>query len=85
MVVRNVSRKPIKASLSVIGISMAVAVMILGSFSLDAVNYMMDFQFREAEKRQDLTVAFMKLRRRLRSFMKWTICLASKTAKRCGP
>ena len=59
MVVRNVSRKPIKASLSVIGISMAVAVMILGSFSLDAVNYMMDFQFRKAQ-RQDLTVTFVE-------------------------
>ncbi len=59
MVVRNVSRKPIKASLSVIGIAMAVAVMILGSFSLDAVNYMMDFQFRKAQ-RQDLTVTFIE-------------------------
>ena len=59
MVVRNVSRKPIKASLSVLGIGMAVAVMILGSFSLDAVNYMMDFQFRKAQ-RQDLTVTFVE-------------------------
>lgn len=59
MVVRNVSRKPVKASLSVIGIAMAVAVMILGSFSLDAVNYMMDFQFRKAQ-RQDLTVTFVE-------------------------
>lgn len=59
MVIRNVSRKPIKASLSVIGIAMAVAVMILGSFSLDAVNYMMDFQFRLAQ-RQDLTVTFVE-------------------------
>ncbi len=59
MVVRNVSRRPIKASLSVLGISMAVAVMILGSFSLDAVNYMLDFQFRKAQ-RQDLTVTFVE-------------------------
>jgi putative ABC transport system permease protein len=59
MVVRNVSRKPVKASLSVVGIAMAVAVMILGSFSLDAVNYMMDFQVRKAQ-RQDLTVTFVE-------------------------
>ncbi len=59
MVIRNVSRKPIKAGLSVLGISMAVAVMILGSFSLDAVNYMLDFQFRKAQ-RQDLTVTFVE-------------------------
>lgn len=59
MVVRNVSRKPIKAGLSVVGIALAVAVMILGSFMLDAVNYIMDFQFRKAQ-RQDLTVTFVE-------------------------
>ena len=59
MVVRNVSRKPVNASLSVLGIGMAVAVMILGSFTLDAINYMMDFQFRKAQ-RQDLTVTFVE-------------------------
>ncbi|TWT79200.1 FtsX-like permease family protein [Planctomycetes bacterium CA13] len=59
MVVRNLSRRPIKAFLSVIGIAMAVAIMILGNFSLDAMNYMMDFQFRMAQ-RQDLTVTFVE-------------------------
>ncbi|MBB3207910.1 putative ABC transport system permease protein [Rhodopirellula rubra] len=59
MVVRNITRRPVKASLSVLGISMAVAVMILGNFSLDAMNYMMDFQFRLAQ-RQDLTVTFVE-------------------------
>ncbi|TWU51802.1 ABC transporter permease [Rubripirellula reticaptiva] len=59
MVVRNVSRKPIKASLSVIGIAMAVSVMVLGNFSIDAMDYMMDFQFRKAQ-RQDLTVTFVE-------------------------
>ncbi|MCA9132131.1 MAG: FtsX-like permease family protein [Planctomycetales bacterium] len=59
IVIRNIARKPWQASLSILGISMAVAVMILGSFSLDAVNYMMDFQFRKAQ-RQDLTVTFVE-------------------------
>jgi putative ABC transport system permease protein len=59
MVVRNIARKPFKASLSVLGIAMAVAVMILGNFTLDAVSYMMDFQFRQAQ-RQDLTVSFIE-------------------------
>ncbi len=57
MVIRNVARRPFKSWLSILGIGMAVAVMIIGSFSLDAVNYMMDFQFRKAQ-RQDLTVTF---------------------------
>ncbi|MCM2374977.1 ABC transporter permease [Aporhodopirellula aestuarii] len=59
MVVRNITRRPVKASFSVLGISMAVAVMILGNFSLDAMNYMMYFQFRLAQ-RQDLSVTFVE-------------------------
>ncbi|MCO8123158.1 FtsX-like permease family protein [Stieleria sp. TO1_6] len=59
MVLRNITRKPFKALLSVTGISMAVAVMILGNFSLDAMDYMMDFQFRLAQ-RQDLSVSFVE-------------------------
>ncbi|TWU25346.1 FtsX-like permease family protein [Novipirellula galeiformis] len=59
MIVRNIARKPFKASLSVLGIAMAAAVMVLGNFSLDAMNYMMDFQFRKAQ-RQDLTVTFFE-------------------------
>lgn len=59
MVIRNVARKPFKASLSILGIAMAVAVMIVGNFSLDSINYMMDFQFRLAQ-RQDLSVSFVE-------------------------
>jgi putative ABC transport system permease protein len=59
MVIRNIGRKPVKSCLSVLGIAMAASVMILGSFSLDAVNYMMEFQFRKAQ-RQDLTVSFVE-------------------------
>lgn len=59
MIIRNLARKPIKSTLSIVGIAMAVSVMILGNFSLDAVSYMMDFQFRMAQ-RQDLTVTFVE-------------------------
>ncbi len=59
MIVRNIARKPLKASLSILGIAMAVSVMVLGNFSLDAMNYMMEFQFRKAQ-RQDLTVTFVE-------------------------
>lgn len=59
MVVRGISRRPLKSSFSVLGLAMAVSVMILGSFTLDAVNYMMDFQFRQAQ-RQDLMVTFIE-------------------------
>ncbi len=59
MIIRNVERKPFKAVVSVTGIAMAVAVLILGSFSLDALNYLIDFQFRKAQ-RQDLMVSFVE-------------------------
>ncbi len=59
MIVRNIARKPIKSTLSILGIAMAVSVMVLGNFSLDAMNYMMDFQFRKAQ-RQDLVVTFVE-------------------------
>ena len=59
MVIRNIARKPVKASLSVLGVAMAVSVMILGNFSLDAVNYLMNFQFRLAQ-RQDVMVTFVE-------------------------
>ncbi|MDA8744616.1 FtsX-like permease family protein [Rubripirellula amarantea] len=59
MIIRNIARKPVKALLSVLGIAMAVSVMVLGNFSLDAMNYMMEFQFSKAQ-RQDLTVTFVE-------------------------
>ena len=59
MVFREIERRPIKAGLSVLGISMAVAVLILGSFTLDSINYIIHFQF-ELSQRQDVIVAFVE-------------------------
>ena len=59
MIVRNIERKPFKSAVSIVGISVAVAVLILGSFSLDSLEYLIDFQFRKAQ-RQDLTVSFVE-------------------------
>ncbi len=57
MVFRELERKPVKAAMSCVGISMAVAILILGSFTLDSINYIIDFQFGLSQ-RQDLLVAF---------------------------
>jgi putative ABC transport system permease protein len=59
MVMRNIERRPIKAALSALGIAMAVSVLILGSFTLDAINYLVDFQFRLAQ-RQDVMITFVE-------------------------
>jgi putative ABC transport system permease protein len=59
MILRNLQRRPIKAALSVCGIALAVAVLILGGFMLDALNYIMDVQFRLSQ-RHDVSVALIE-------------------------
>jgi putative ABC transport system permease protein len=59
MILRNIERKPVKTTTSILGIALAVSVLVLGSFSLDALTYLIDFQFRKAQ-RQDLMVAFVE-------------------------
>ena len=57
MIFRNLERQPVKAFLSSVGIAMAVAVLILGSFMMDSLDYMIMFQFSLAQ-RYDMNVAF---------------------------
>ena len=59
MILRQLERHPIKAILSCVGIAMGVAVLILGSFSLDAINYIMDFQFRLSQT-NDMSLTFVE-------------------------
>lgn len=58
MVLRNITRRPIRTVLAVAGMSLAVAVVVLGSSSADAIDRMRDVRFQAAE-RQDLTVSLM--------------------------
>lgn len=50
MIVRQLERSPFKTAFSVLGISMATAVLIVGSFSQDAVDYIIDFQFSRVQQ-----------------------------------
>jgi putative ABC transport system permease protein len=59
MVLRNLSRRPLRALASVIGISFAAALLIAGLFSGDAMTVIIDSQFRRAQ-RQDLTITFAR-------------------------
>ncbi|HEY0864858.1 MAG TPA: FtsX-like permease family protein [Lacunisphaera sp.] len=45
MVVRQIGRHPLRAALSAFGIALGVAVMVLGSFSRDLLDYIIEFQF----------------------------------------
>ena len=56
IILRNLQRNPGRAAASILGIAAGGALLILGSFTLDAVNLMIDFQFHVAQ-RHDVTVA----------------------------
>lgn len=57
MVLRRVERQWRPTTLSVLGMAMAVAVLVLGTFVEDSVNFVLDEQFAAAQ-RQDVMVAF---------------------------
>lgn len=50
MILRQLERKPVAASFSVIGISLAIAIVVLGSFSTDIVDFAIDLQFFGAQR-----------------------------------
>jgi putative ABC transport system permease protein len=52
MILRQIERKPVKSGTAILGIGMSVAILMLGSFSLDAIRYIMNFQFRVAQRQQ---------------------------------
>ncbi len=57
MILRNLLRRPWKALASVLGMALAVGLMVVGHFALDAVNYMMSVQFNEIQH-DDLAVLY---------------------------
>ena len=57
MILRNLGRHRWKTSLSVLGLSLAVAILLVGGYSFDAVAYLMRVQF-ELVQRDDVTVVF---------------------------
>lgn len=50
MVFRHLERRPIKTCMSILGIAMATAIMVVGRYSEDAVNYLIDFQFNRVQR-----------------------------------
>lgn len=59
MLLRQLERQPLRAALSAVGMALAVAVLILGTFSVDALNHVLDVEFNVAQ-RQDVTVSFVE-------------------------
>ena len=59
IVLRNIQRHPVRTLVSIVGIALAVAMLIVGTFSLDALDVVMDVQFNVAQ-RQDVTLTFVE-------------------------
>ncbi|WP_145944263.1 FtsX-like permease family protein [Fuerstiella marisgermanici] len=59
MIIRQLHRQPLKAVFSVLGISAAVGILVLGNFMNDAMDFLIDFQFRQVQ-RQDLQVSLFE-------------------------
>ena len=57
MIWRNLTRRPARAALSVLGMALAVAILIVGYYFVDAIDYLGAFQFRSVQ-REDMTVLF---------------------------
>lgn len=55
ILLRNLERRPWKAALSVVGIALAAAMVVLGWYAYDAIEFMKTVQF-ETVQREDLTV-----------------------------
>ncbi len=58
MIFRNIERRPVKSLLSVVGVAMSAAILVLGNFWGDAVDFMVLAQLRRAQT-DDLTVTFI--------------------------
>jgi putative ABC transport system permease protein len=57
MIVRNVSRNAFRASLNAFGVMISTGLLIMGFFSFDSMDYMLQFQFEEVQ-REDVKVSF---------------------------
>ncbi len=58
MIARHIARSPVKSLLSVAGIALACAILMIGRFQEAAIDFLVDVEFR-ASRREDLAVAFV--------------------------
>ncbi|BCO31883.1 permease [Thiohalobacter sp. COW1] len=58
MILRHIERRPLKSLLTVFGIACAGGLMMVGNYQKDAIDFMVDVQFRQAA-REDLAVTFI--------------------------
>ncbi len=57
MILRHLERQPVKSLLSCLGISLAVAVLVMGRFMEDCIDYLIEYEFQMVQ-RQDVSLTF---------------------------
>jgi putative ABC transport system permease protein len=57
MIIRNVERQPLRSMMAATGVAFSVAILVVSMFFFDAVEHMLDVQFRQIQ-REDLAVYF---------------------------
>ncbi|MBL4819715.1 MAG: ABC transporter permease [Gammaproteobacteria bacterium] len=60
MILRNLERKPVQSFFSSLGVALSVAILTIGFFMFDSINYMVDLQFRQIQ-REDVTLTFREI------------------------
>lgn len=56
MIVRQLERQPVRTALTMLGVALAAAILVVGSFSADALDFVLDTQFNHVQ-RYDIDVA----------------------------
>lgn len=59
MVLRNMGRQPTRAALSVVGMASAAAILVVGTFTVDAMRHAVDVQFSAAQG-EDAAIQFVR-------------------------
>lgn len=59
MVLRNIERQPLRSTLTCLGMSLAVAIMVLGNLNAEIIDRLIRHEF-EWTQRQDMTVSFVE-------------------------
>ena len=57
MILRSLERQPVRAGLSALAVAFSVAILLVGAFMFDAVQYMAKFQYQSVQ-REDFTLVF---------------------------
>lgn len=57
IIFRNLERKPMQSLLTLVGIALAVGMLVAGRYAYDAIDYLMEVQFRLIQ-REDVTILF---------------------------